>query len=156
MRRSHPAVSGEQANESYEPDLAGALFAEALPAAPLDAVGTDVRSGSLAPLREFVRGFSGALAQDRREDLVLAANEVVTNSVQHAGGECRVSIWDDTTAVVCEVRDTGRISDPMVGRLPAPLEAPAGRGLWLANQLCDLVQIRSSQHGTTVRLHVDR
>ena len=29
-----------------------------------------------------------------------------------------------------------------------------GRGLWLANQLCNLVQIRSSPEGTTVRLHM--
>jgi hypothetical protein len=29
-----------------------------------------------------------------------------------------------------------------------------GRGLWLTNQLCDLVQIRSGDAGTVVRAHV--
>ena len=29
-----------------------------------------------------------------------------------------------------------------------------GRGLWLANRLCDLVQVRSGEQGTVVRLHV--
>jgi hypothetical protein len=29
-----------------------------------------------------------------------------------------------------------------------------GRGLWLANQLCDLVQIRSGAGGTRVRLQM--
>jgi anti-sigma regulatory factor (Ser/Thr protein kinase) len=29
-----------------------------------------------------------------------------------------------------------------------------GRGLWLANQLCDLVQIRCSPAGATVRLRM--
>ena len=31
-----------------------------------------------------------------------------------------------------------------------------GRGVWLANQLCDLVQIRSGAAGTVVRLHARR
>jgi hypothetical protein len=29
-----------------------------------------------------------------------------------------------------------------------------GRGVWLANQLCDLVQIRSAPRSTQVRLHI--
>ena len=29
----------------------------------------------------------------------------------------------------------------------------SGRGLWLANQLADLIQIRSAPEGTTIRLH---
>jgi len=33
-----------------------------------------------------------------------------------------------------------------------PLSTEGGRGLWLANQLCDLVQIRSAASGTAVRL----
>ena len=33
---------------------------------------------------------------------------------------------------------------------------PGGYGLWLANQLCDLVQIRSLPAGTAVRLHMRR
>jgi hypothetical protein len=31
---------------------------------------------------------------------------------------------------------------------------PYGRGLWIANQLCDLVQIRSSAAGTVVRMQM--
>ncbi|MEA2473452.1 MAG: hypothetical protein QOE06_1367, partial [Thermoleophilaceae bacterium] len=29
-----------------------------------------------------------------------------------------------------------------------------GRGLWLVNQLCDLVQLRSLRDGCAVRLHM--
>jgi hypothetical protein len=29
-----------------------------------------------------------------------------------------------------------------------------GRGLWVVNQVCDLVQIRSSNAGNVVRLHM--
>ena len=34
------------------------------------------------------------------------------------------------------------------------LAVPGGRGVWMANQLCDLVQVRSSDDGTVVRLHM--
>jgi hypothetical protein len=27
-------------------------------------------------------------------------------------------------------------------------------GIWIANQVCDLVQVRSTASGTTVRLHL--
>ena len=33
------------------------------------------------------------------------------------------------------------------------VDRAGGRGLWIANQLCDLVQVRSGAAGTTVRLH---
>jgi anti-sigma regulatory factor (Ser/Thr protein kinase) len=132
------------------------LFAEALPAAPPDARAHEVRGPELAPAREFVRSNAGDLAPDRREDLVLAANEVVANSFQHGGGQCHVAMWDEEGSVVCDVQDAGYIADPLVGRLAPAAEAPAGRGLWLANHLCDLVQIRSSHAGTTVRLRIDR
>jgi anti-sigma regulatory factor (Ser/Thr protein kinase) len=157
MRRAHPAVHGEDSNPSYEPDLAGTLFAQALPAAPRGAPGQDVRgSAALASMRQFVRDAAFALEAERREDLVLAANEIVTNSLQHGGGECRISVWDETDSVVCEVRDPGQITDLMVGRLAPSRDAGTGRGLWLANHLCDLVQVRSAADGTTVRLHVSR
>ena len=50
------------------------------------------------------------------------------------------------------MQDDGHVEDPLVGRRMPPLEATGGRGVWLANQLVDLVQLRSTQAGTTVRL----
>ncbi len=158
MRRSHAVVRGEDENGAYDPDHAAALFQASLLDAPLDAESRTVGPGDLSGARAFVRYNAGdrGLADDRLDDLVLAANEVVTNSLRHGGGTCRISVWDDDRSVVCEVRDVGVITDPMVGRLaPAP-NAASGRGLWLANHLCDLVQVRSSQAGTVARLHVDR
>jgi hypothetical protein len=35
---------------------------------------------------------------------------------------------------------------------PTP-RAESGRGVWITNQLCDLVQIRSGPSGTVVRVH---
>jgi anti-sigma regulatory factor (Ser/Thr protein kinase) len=52
------------------------------------------------------------------------------------------------------VRDPGYIAEPLVGRLRPSAAVEGGHGMWLANQLCDLVQVRSSRAGTTVRLIV--
>jgi hypothetical protein len=56
--------------------------------------------------------------------------------------------------VICEISDAGSIADPLVGRENPPVDRLGGRGLWMANQLCDLVQVRSGAFGTVVRLHV--
>lgn len=156
MRRSHPCLRGDEAdNPVYEPQLAERLFAAPLPDPPPEAIAREVDAGELASAREFLRDFARRrdLLFDRREDLVLAAHEVVTNSVLHGGGTCRLAVWEDD-GVVCDVRDSGVLTDPLVGRRPPSPTAPGGRGLWLVNRLCDLVQIRSSQAGTVVRLYV--
>jgi len=54
----------------------------------------------------------------------------------------------------CEVRDGGQIHDLLAGRVRPGAEEIGGRGLWLVNHLCGLVQIRSSAGGTVVRLHL--
>lgn len=99
-------------------------------------------------------GIDAGLDVTRVEDLVLAAGEVATNSVCHGGGGGSLRIWQQGEAVVCEIRDGGTIDEPLVGRR-SPVEGQtSGFGLWLANQLCDLMQIRSSEAGTVVRLFV--
>ena len=37
-----------------------------------------------------------------------------------------------------------------------PLDQIGGHGLWMVNQLCDLVQVRSFARGSAVRLHKHR
>lgn len=99
-------------------------------------------------------GVDAGLNLTRVEDLVLAAGEVATNSVRHGGGGGSLRIWQQGEAVVCEIRDGGTLDQPLVGRRPPVEGQTSGFGLWLANQLCDLVQIRSSEAGTVVRLYV--
>jgi anti-sigma regulatory factor (Ser/Thr protein kinase) len=108
----------------------------------------------LCEVRELVARLAREAGLDRRRaaDLVLAADEVAANSIRHGGGGGTLRVWDDGRALVCEVHDAGTVRDAMVGRERPRLLAPTGRGLWLANQLCDLVQLRSSPAGTTVRL----
>ncbi|HSK56826.1 MAG TPA: sensor histidine kinase [Jiangellales bacterium] len=90
----------------------------------------------------------------RTADLVMAANEVATNSVRHGGGRGEVRLWRDGRSLVCEVRDRGRLDEPMAGRREPAVGSLGGRGLWLTNQVCDLVQIRCYAEGTVVRLHL--
>lgn len=87
-------------------------------------------------------------------DLVTAASELAANSVMHGGGRGTLRLWNEGDHLLAEVEDRGLIDEPLVGRLRPTIQQEGGRGLWLANQLCDLVQIRSGERGTTVRLHI--
>src|SRR5204862_284663 len=70
----------------------------------------------------------------------------------HGGGTGRLRVWREPDAVVCEVRDAGRIDAPLVGRVVPSPRPDGGPGLWLANQPCDLVQLRAFDAGATVRV----
>jgi anti-sigma regulatory factor (Ser/Thr protein kinase) len=96
------------------------------------------------------------LEQGRAEDFVVAVNEIATNSLRHGGGEGRLRFWRDGDDAVCEVSDQGRITDPLVGRARPTRTSEGGAGIFLANQFCDLVQVRSSDDGTVVRLRLHR
>ena len=112
-------------------------------------------TGELAAVRRLVESacaehdVSSAAAQD----LVLCVDEIAANSLMHGGGAGVLRIWREPATLVCEVSDSGTITDPLIGRENPSLDRLGGRGVWLANQLCDLVQIRSGAAGTVVRLH---
>ena len=111
---------------------------------------------TLAELRRLVleSGRQAGLPDGLVDDLVLAVNELATNSVRHAGGSGTVRVWREPGTIVWEVSDPGRISDPLAGRQRPPRDDEGGYGLWMVNQLCELVQVRSTDNGTVVRLHV--
>ncbi len=131
-------------------------FAGELPAASGSAERRAFSDPALHDEREFLRGAAERAGLDRLriEDFVLAGNELATNSIQHGGGSGEFAVWSEDGELRCEVRDGGRFEDPLVGRLRAPIDQPRGRGLWIANQLCDLVQIRSDEAGSAVRLSI--
>lgn len=128
------------------PEPAGALLAE-----------TAFTVDDLYRLRRLIEGHAGAAGLDAHgvEGLLLAVNELTTNSVVHGGGSGRLRLWLDAREMICEIRDRGLIDDPLVGRVRPRGAARGGAGLWIANQICDLVRIRSVPGiGTTVRVHV--
>ncbi len=159
-RRTHPVLMHEgvsRRNGSYRP-LHRALgpFEGSLLRPPTDCEELAFTIGGLSALRALVArcGVEASLEEMRREDLVLAINELATNSVQYGGGGGTLRIWQEDGALVCDVRDRGFIEDPLAGRRRPPIDQHGGRGLWLVNRLCDLVQIRSSASGTVARVHM--
>jgi hypothetical protein len=83
--------------------------------------------------------------------LAVAAHDVA--AAAHARtGDTRIQLWPDGTTLICEITDLGMTSDPMIGRNGTTGTA-RDRAAGLANELCDLVQIRSTPHGTTTRIH---
>lgn len=148
----HEGRCEESASFEPEPDC----FAGELPppAATPETFAFDLTA--LPEVRRRVAAAAERAGMDPRgvADLVIAASELAANSVMHGGGSGTLRLWRENGSLLTEVEDRGRIEEPLVGRLRPDIAQEGGRGLWLANQLCDLVQIRSGAGGTKVRLHV--
>jgi anti-sigma regulatory factor (Ser/Thr protein kinase) len=132
-------------------------FAGELPPPPTTPHQVSFTAADLVALRRLVAVQAGEAGLDRRaDDLALAVTELAANSIRHGGGTGTLRIWTTDRTLVCEVEDAGFIDKPLVGRVRPYTEPDAngGAGLWLANHLCDLVQIRSSVSGSVVRLHM--
>jgi anti-sigma regulatory factor (Ser/Thr protein kinase) len=79
---------------------------------------------------------------------------VAANTLRHTRSAGTLTIWRQAGEVVCEIQDEGTITDPLAGqRRPGP-DATGGHGLWLVYQVCDLVELRSDETGTTIRMHM--
>lgn len=158
LRGCHPLVLADGRTEA-SPDYHDTPYTfDELPVSPC---GEDrrlhYRDGQLGLVREYVSrcATQHGLTGDRLRDLLVAATEIAANSIAHGGGQGTVAAWAADGMVICEFHDAGQLTDPLAGRIRPTLDQDGGRGLWLANQICDLVQIRAVPHrGTTVRLHM--
>ena len=156
--RTHPRMMEDGGRSLLSRDYEGLdfdPFTGSLPE-PSGAVDVDLSRSTLNRVRQLVADHAAASGLDdkRSGELVVAVNEAVTNTLRHAEGIGVLKLWRDEGSVICDVVDHGWIHDPLAGRLPAGTTDHDGRGLWLINQLCDLVQIRSSETSTTVRMHM--
>jgi anti-sigma regulatory factor (Ser/Thr protein kinase) len=158
VQHSHPFTSVGAERRANAAFLAACdAYAGELSAPPADRRELRFETGALVEVRKAVAGWTSAtrLAPDRVSDLVVAVNELASNSVRHAGGSGTLRMWVQNGTATCEISDGGCITSPLAGRVePGPGQL-GGRGLWMANQVCDLVQIRSAPDiGTTVRAHM--
>jgi anti-sigma regulatory factor (Ser/Thr protein kinase) len=161
VERTHPSVlcsDGRRTSTSYtDPYTVVALLNQPLPDRWRVDRAITVDLGGLAEVRDVVAAHArlAGLDLERITELQLAVTEIVTNAVTHAGdGTATVRLWTESDRVVCEIRGAGEIHDLMAGRVfPSP-ESPRGRGLLIANKLCDLVQTHTAPTGTTTRLHM--
>jgi anti-sigma regulatory factor (Ser/Thr protein kinase) len=122
--------------------------------APPDAAARLAYTSDLRAVRGSVARYAAraGLAGDRQADLVIAVGEVIANTLRHTGEGGIAYIWHTASEVVCQVSDKGWIADPLVGRRRPT--GPGGLGLWVVNQVCDLVEMRTGEQGTTIRMHM--
>jgi hypothetical protein len=155
--RSHPAViAGGEYRGSH---LYGGrshvttVFGQELPALGVPTAELTFTASQPQGVSSFVaiKAYGAGLAADRAANLAVAASELVANSIQRGAVCGTISLWIRDDAVICEVRDAVATSDPLTGRKATGKDHR--RGQWVANQLSDLVQLRSTASGTTVRVH---
>jgi anti-sigma regulatory factor (Ser/Thr protein kinase) len=161
VQRTHPAIlqaGRTQPATSYAGrGVVPAECEDALPGPPADAQTLGYET-SLRQVRDLVTSHATALGMgaDRLTNLVIAAGEITANTLRHTSAGGTFWIWHTGEEIICQVQDQGWITDPLAGRQRHSPE-DSGHGLWVVNQVCDLVEIRSSQAaGTIIRLHMRR
>jgi anti-sigma regulatory factor (Ser/Thr protein kinase) len=160
VERTHPVVIQEGRRRPSGSYVAEAVIPaecdEPLSPPPRGAVVLSYRYDQAAVRRlttEHAR--QAGLSPDRAGDLVIAVGELTGNTLAHTRGPGTLTIWVARGEIICQVEDTGQISDPLVGtHRPDPAAYERGAGLWVVNQLCDLVQMRTGPGGTTFRVHM--
>lgn len=123
---------------------------------PPDGAATLAYRADLASPRAYAarHASNNGLSPDRVLDLVLAVGELAANTFRHTDAGGVLAIWSAGNDLVCQVQDTGHITDPLAGRRRPAADAVGGHGLWIVHQLCDLVELRSGPGGTVIRMHM--
>lgn len=94
------------------------------------------------------------LPRERRPDLVLAISEAAANALRYDYPPRILRLWRNGRRVVAEVSGRGRIEDPLSGRRHPGSQASRGWGLWVINQVCDLVELRQQNGRVRLRMHM--
>jgi anti-sigma regulatory factor (Ser/Thr protein kinase) len=156
---THPAVIKGRRETASARYLGPAVFPprchRPLPSPPAHAEALGYRD-DLRPVRRVVasRARCAGLTPPRIPDLVIATSELAANTLRHTGGGGTVQVWRTSQEIIGQVADTGQITDPLAGHRARSDELVGGNGLWVVNQVCDLVQARTGQAGTTTRVHM--
>lgn len=155
--RSHPVVSTA---DSYQgsPRYVGrahahALFTTSLPELTAEPVQLVVGAGNTDDVPVFVtlQAVRANLASDQVVHLADAVRRLVLRSLTGGASEVTVRLWHQSDGLVCEVADVVCVDDYLIGRRrPSP---SGDDSVWQANLTHDLVQVRSGEGGTTIRLH---
>jgi anti-sigma regulatory factor (Ser/Thr protein kinase) len=160
--RTHPvmATAKDQWDSRHytDPVAVAAEFNHPLPDPPPGAVTVVVDIFTVRGTRRLVseQAQRAGVPATRIPDLALAVTELAANAIRHGGGSGRLAVWVEPGQLVCQLTDTGFITDPLAGRIPPALGSSGGRGLMMVNQLCDLVRVHTTAAGTTTRIHMYR
>ena len=150
LANGHPAPAAHYAGPGNVPPQCE----RPLPSPPATAETLGYQT-DLQPVRRLVASHArqAGLPAEQVGDLVLAASEIAGNTLRHTGSGGTVHIWHTEQEILCQIQDQGWITDPLAGRIRQPPDE-RGHGLWVVNQVCDLVEMRTGQAGTTTRMHM--
>lgn len=159
-QRTHPVVIRDGRSQASVSYTAGVVLPaecdEPLSSPPPAAMTLTYRQNQLA-VRRFAADHArlAGLSPDRTVDLVIAVGELAGNTLIHTSGPGTLTTWMVDGEIICQISDSGLIGDPLAGtHRPDAADPSRGRGLWVVNQLCDLVEMRTGPAGTTIRLHM--
>jgi anti-sigma regulatory factor (Ser/Thr protein kinase) len=157
---THPGVVRDRrlkASAAYGDGIVPRGCEQPLSEPPPEAAARAFGFDDLGLMRAWVTERAGASGLDveRTVDLVLAINELTSNTVRHADTHGVLRSWSTPEEVIFQIEDSGHIADPLAGRR-LQVTGTGGLGLWMVNQLCDLVEVRTSVDGTTIRTHSRR
>jgi DcmR-like sensory protein len=156
VERTHPVLL----NREREAPSAALLDFGILPASLLEPLSEPplraetvafASTADLGRLRSLVMLQATSLGPRAAAELEVVVNELATDAVNQAGGGGRLRVWRADGELICQIEHDGAITDPLAGHR-APIEGSPG-GRWIANQLCDLVELRTSDERTVIRLH---
>jgi anti-sigma regulatory factor (Ser/Thr protein kinase) len=156
---THPVLAsaaGLRASDTFAPQRAVQNYNRPLDQ-PAFAEMMTVLAADIPQARHLAVSWAGAAGLAHRyADVATAVTELVTNSVEHGGGQAVLRIWTTNADLVCEVVDFGHLDDPLAGRLPVAAHQARGRGLLLVHSSADLVRTYLSESGTTIRAYFNR
>jgi anti-sigma regulatory factor (Ser/Thr protein kinase) len=158
--RTHPrarARGGSRPSPGYvEPALfSAACDAGSLPEPPPSAIAVEFAASDLSAVRRLVaeQAISAGLEPARTHEVVLAVHEVASNAVVHGSGKGELRVWAAGRELLCQVSGSDPVKAPFPGHLAPRLDTERGRGLWLARQLCELLELRVTLGRSLIRLH---
>ena len=157
--RSHPTIVG---NDSYagSPSYGGRAHADSMfhtelppmPGQPAEMVFTLEHISHVFTFVTVEAGAAG-LRSDKNVNLATAIRQLAADGLARGGTIGTIRVWDDPQAATFDIHTPAPIDDLLAGRHPPRRDPARDDPLLWANQICDLVQIRSTPSGTTVRLH---
>ena len=159
VRLTHPEIcqgGSREHSQEYALDAALDQCNQPLVTNPAAVTFTASDPAGLAGARRVGERYGRLLGMsvEKVSDLVLVATELATNSLNHAGGPCRLAFWYQVGYVVCEARDTGQWPDPLAGRRPPAATGAGPYGLFVVNAITDLLRIHTGSAGTTIQAYL--
>ena len=157
--RSHPTIVG---NNSYAGspsyggrDHAESMFHAELPPMPGQAAEMVFTTEHISDVYTFVsvEAAAAGLWSDTIVNLATAIQQLAAAGLTRGCTTGTIRAWDDTRAATLELHTSTPTDDLLAGRHPPRRDRPHEDFLSWANRICDLVQLRSTPSGTTVRVH---